>query len=482
MKEPSAKGSSVAAAPLQAQATLRQAAARIIPLAWPVLVGQVAVIAFSTVDTALIARYAATDLAALAVGVSVYITIFVGFMGVVLAVGPIAGQAFGAKRLSEAGDAVHQAVWVALAFSVLGSVLLLFPQPFLSLAQTTPEVGDKVRSYLAALAFALPAALLFTVYRGFNNAVSRPKAVMALQLGGLLLKIPLTALLVYGLGPLPAMGVTGCGIATAIAMWLQCGLAFWFFKRDSFYAPFGIIQAGQKLRAPNTAAIRSMLKLGIPMGAGIGLEVMGFSFMALFISRIGATPVAGHQIAVNMVSIMFMMPLALSSATATLVAQRVGANDARDAKRLGWHGMAIAALASAALGAVVYGLREPITRLYTSNEVIVAAALPLLTWLVLFHFFDAMQTMAAFVLRSWRIATLPMVIYALALWGVGLGGGWGLVFGGWVSGAPAWLQGAQGYWVASTAGLCCAAFGLTALLLWGLPKDKVPISAKPVGS
>ena len=112
-------------------------------------------------------------------------------------------------------------MWLALALTLLGSTLLVFPYPFLALAQATPEVADKVRGYLLALAFSLPAALLFAAYRGFNTAVSRPKAVMALQLGGLALKVPLSALLVYGAGPVPSLGVTGCGIATAIAMWFQ---------------------------------------------------------------------------------------------------------------------------------------------------------------------------------------------------------------------------------------------------------------------
>ena len=105
----------------------------------------------------------------------------------------------------------------------LGSTLLAFPWPFLALSQATPEVEAKVRQYLLALAFALPAALLFAAYRGFNNAVSRPKAVMVIQLAGLGLKLPLSAALIFGVPALgiPELGVQGCGIATAIAMWLQ---------------------------------------------------------------------------------------------------------------------------------------------------------------------------------------------------------------------------------------------------------------------
>lgn len=200
-------------------------ARRIAVLAWPLFFGQLAVLAFSTVDTVMTARHSALDLAALAVGGAVYITVFVGFMGVVLAVGPIAGQLFGAGRLEDAGSQLHQAMWLALGLSVLGCSLLLWPEPFLALSHAEGEVAAKVRGYLSALAFALPSALLFTAFRGFNTAVSRPKIVMGLQLGALLLKVPLTALLVFGAGaaeaqasglsPSPHLSLLGAALIVA---------------------------------------------------------------------------------------------------------------------------------------------------------------------------------------------------------------------------------------------------------------------------
>ena len=160
------------------------------------------------------------------------------------------------------------------------------------------------------------------------------------------------------------------------------------------------------------------------MGLSILIEVTGFTFMAFFISRIGATPVAGHQIAVNMVSLMFMLPLSIANASSTLVAQRIGAGDAEDANRIGWAGLELGVLIAAVLGSAVYLLREPLIGLYTSDPVIIAAALPLLAWVVLFHVADAAQTIAAFVLRAHRIATVPLVVYVVAIWVIGLGGGY----------------------------------------------------------
>jgi multidrug resistance protein, MATE family len=441
----------------------RSDAARILPLAWPVFMGQVAMVLFATVDTLLVARASATDLAALAVGAAAYITVFIGLMGVVLAVGPIVGQLYGAKRFEAAGEQLHQALWLALGLSLLGSTLLVFPQPFIALSRAEPEVAQRLRGYLLALAFALPAGLLFAAFRGFNNAVSRPKAVAVLQLGALALKVPLAALLVHGAGPVPALGVVGCGISTALAMWCVVLVAWQVMKRDAFYARFSIF--GRGLRPPDRAALAKQLRLGVPMGGSVLIEVTGFASMAFFISRFGTTPVAGHQIAANLVSLLFMVPMALGNATGTLAAQRIGAGAAHEARRIAWHGLELAALIALALGTAVFFTREAVVRLYTADEAIVAAALPLLAWVALFHFVDAMQIVAAFTLRAWHVATLPLLIYATSIWGLGVGGGYALAFnlGGDV---PATLHGARGFWFACTAGLALAATGLVLLLAW----------------
>ena len=452
-------------------AALAADARRIAPLAWPVLVGQLSVVAFTTVDTVLVARHSALDLAALAVGAAAYITVFIGLMGVVVAISPIVGQLFGAGRLAEAGEQLFQAGWLAVALALPGCAILVFPQPFLALGRVAPELEPLVRSYLFALAFALPAALLFTAYRGFNTAVSRPKAVMALQLGGLALKVPLSMLLVSGAPAIgvPALGVTGCGIATALAMWIQLSVALWVLRRDPFYQRFAL--RGRGVRWPQRTAIGAQLRLGVPMGLAILIEVSGFSLMAVFIARMGTTPVAGHQIAANMVSVLFMLPLAIANATSTLVAQRVGAADRADARRIGWHGVQIATAIALAVGVAVYAGREGIIGLYTRDPLVVAATPPLLAWVALFHTADAVQCVASFVLRAWKVATVPVLIFAGSLWGIGLGGGYVLAFDVLGVSPPA-LQGAAGYWAASTAGVTVAAAALLGLLVVVMGRER----------
>ncbi len=449
-----------------AQATgWRHSARRLLPLTWPVLVGQLSLLAYSTIDTVLVARHSPEDLAALAVGAAAYITVFIGLMGIVLALSPIVGQLHGAGRDAEAGRQAHQAVWLALFVAVPAAALLAFPAPFLAWAQAGPEVEAKVRGYLLALAVSVPASLLFTCYRAFNVAVSRPKAVMVLQLGSLGVKLPLSLLLVGGapaLG-LPALGATGCGIATAVAMWAQLIVAAWWMRRDPFYTPFQLM--GRGLDRPDGAALRAMVALGLPLGGAILIEVTGFSSMALFIARLGATPAAGHQLAVNLVSLLFMLPMALATGASTLVAQALGRGDGADARRVGWHAVGLAAAISGVLGAALYAARQPVLALYTDDAAVLAAALPLLAWVALFHLADAAQITCNFVLRAYKVATAPMVIYVASLWGVGIGGGYLLAFDRLGITPPA-LLGAPGFWFASTVGLVLAALALLVLLRW----------------
>lgn len=434
---------------------------RIVPLAWPAFVGQIAVLAFSTADTLLIARRGAVDLAALAVGAAAYISVFIGLMGVVLAVGPVAARSFGAGRHRDAGDELRQALWLAFGLAVVGCAALAWPEPFLAVAGVPPAVAAKVRAYTGALAFGLPAALFFAAFRGFGTAVARPKAAMAIQLGGLAAKVPLTALLVHGVDGVASFGVAGCGIATTVVLWGQWLAAWTLLRRDPFYARFGWPARG--FVPPRPAVLASLLKLGVPMGLAILVEVTGFTFMAFFIARSGTGAVAAHQIAANLAALLFMLPLALANATGALVAQRLGAGDARDARGLALHGLQTAFGAGAAAGALLVVLRHGVVALYTRDAAIAAGALPLVACVGAFHVCDAVQTMAAFVLRAYRIATLPLAVYAASVWGIGLGGGWALAFGGWPV-VPDALRGARGFWVAGTVGLGVAGAGLMALL------------------
>lgn len=434
---------------------------KIAGLAWPILVGQLALIANGVIDTAMTARFSSEDLASLALGSSIYISVFVGFYGVLQALSPIIGQLFGAGRMDDIGREVRQGLWLAALLSIIGATLLGHPEPLLELAHATPAVSLSASHYLQWLTLALPATLIFRVYSALNNAISRPKKVMALNLIGLALKIPLNYLFIFGGFGLPALGGPGAAIATVTIYWLLACIALGQLWRNPDYRIFSIF--GQGFEWPSWHAQRSLLKLGIPMGMSYLIEVTGFTFMTIFITRLGTTIVDGHQIIANLSAILYMTPLSIAYASGTLVAQAIGAGDLALARRTGNSGIRLAASLAVMAGALIWLCRAPIVRLYSPDPAVITAALPLITYLALYQLFDAIQVTTAFVLRAHKIAIVPTVLYAVALWGVGLGLGYVVGFDT-LGLTPAVFQGASGFWLCNAVSLAMVATGLFAYL------------------
>ncbi len=430
---------------------------RVAHLAWPILIGQLAVIANGVVDTMMTARHSATDLAALGLGASVYVSIFVGLSGVMQALSPIIGQLFGARKFEKIGSEVRQGVWLAIFLSVVGSVLLLFPDFLLGIADAPPALGDKVREYLALLALALPATLGFRVYASLNTAIGRPRMVMAIQLCALLLKIPLNALFIFGGLGLPALGTPGCAIATGITAWLALLAGWLIVRRGASYRQFAIF--GRGLAGPSWPAQAALLKLGVPMGLSYLIEVTAFTFMALFIARLGSETLAAHQVTANFGTVLYMLPLSIASATGTLVAQEIGAGRLQAARHAGDAGVKLGTALAVAVGAIVWLAREQIIGLYTPDASVAAAAMPLFFFIAFYQLFDSVQVGTAFVLRAYKVATVPTLMYAVALWGFGLGGGYLLGFDV-LGGTPDMLHGAAGFWLGNSVSLALVAVAL----------------------
>lgn len=432
--------------------TLTQDLRRIAALAGPVLVGQLAVIAFSVIDTIMAGRASATDLAAVGLGGSIYVTVYISLMGVLQALAPIAGQLYGAGRHAEIGVEVRQAAWLGLALAVPGMLLLSFPGPLLAFAKAPPELVDKATAYLHLQAFGLPAALGFRIYSALNNALSRPIMVTLLQLLGLAVKVPLNAWFIHGGLGLAPMGGPGCALASTLISWMWCLSGALILRHGGAYRPLGIFAAWSW---PMRSHLWALLRLGVPMGLTYLIEITSFTLMSVFITRLGTVTLAGHQIIANLGAVAYMLPLSLGIATSTLVAQAVGARDRAGARRVGWRGIRLAAALALAVGATLWLLRAPVLQAYASDAAVVQAALPLVTFVALYQAFDAVQVTTAFVLRAYKIALVPTVIYAVSLWGIGLGGGYVLGFG-LIDGMPAFTHGAAGFWLANSLSLAIA--------------------------
>ena len=432
---------------------LREDIPSLLKLAGPLLIGQLAVIAFGVLDTAMTARYSADDLAALAMASAIFISIYVGLTGVISALAPIAGQLFGAKRFSEIGEEVRQATWLALGLSVLGCFILLNADHLLAISQMNDAIEGKAKLYLNILAIGLPASMGMRVLMALHNAVSRPTVITVVQIIGLALKLPLNLLFIYGGLGIEGMGGPGCAVATVIINWSWLLMTLGFVLFDRFYKPFKIFT---RFSMPNWHRIWTLLKLGAPIGFSYLIEVTSFTFMSLFIARLGTTALAGHQIVANMGTVIYMVPLSLSIATMTLVSQSIGANKPERAEEIGWSSVFFTTALCISIGITVWILRVQLLDLYDPPAEVKAFSIPLFLFIAFYQVFDALQITAAFILRAYRIAFWPMVIYAGSLWGVGLGGGYLMGFNV-LGNTPDFLQGANGFWAGNSLSLALAA-------------------------
>jgi MATE family multidrug resistance protein len=280
---------------------------------------------------------------------------------------------------------------------------------------------------------------------------------MAINLVYFAVKIPLNAVFIYGALGAPELGGPGCAVATAIASWLIFALAWIYCARHPFYAQFRIFSLWSW---PHLPTLWTHLKLGVPIGLAFFVEVTSFTFMALFLARLGAATSAGHQIASNVTAVVYMFGLAIGNATAVLTAQAIGARNPREARHTGLTGIGIMFAISACAGVAIFFTAHQIVFLYTRDPAVQSIAIQLMAYIAFFQLFDTAQVVIVNALRGYKIAFIPMLVYTVALWGIGLGGGYALGLER-VEGAAALglatPMGAAGFWLAGVASLVVAA-------------------------
>lgn len=448
--------------------------------AWPVLVSSWASLIFGVLDTAMAGHASAADLQAMALAASIYITVFVGLMGVVHALIPIIAQHYGGQRYLEVGRAWGQGVWLALGLSLAGAAAMLFPDTWLSLSGSVdPDVRNSITWYLRALILALPATLVFRTIYALGTAVSRPKTVMVINLGSVTFKFFFNWVFMFGKLGMPAMGAVGAGLSTALVGWMTFAAGLWAIYHDPYYLRFK-----PRLGRPDWASQKELLRLGLPMGGSYLIEICAFSFMALLVAREGMYVTGGHQIMANLAALSYMMPMAVGIATASLTAQAIGARDAQKARATGAAGIGIVVAGAILTATLLVLARAPILSAYTDDLKVAAVAAALLQILPWFHLCDAMQCIGSYLLRAYKVAVVPLILQVVALTGLGLIGGWWLGFGP-AAGmlrpvvqaiAPGAPLGAGTMWLMALSGL-----GLSAALLFAWYGHVVRVQARLLG-
>lgn len=424
-----------------------------------VLVGQLAVMAFGVTDTIVAGRYSQQALAALSVGSAVYISIFVGLLGVLQALLPTWAELHGASRKEELGRSVRQALYLAGLTMGAGILALLFPGALLEWTQVPAALQGEVRNYLAVLTLALPPALLFRMYSTLNQSLGRPLLVTWLQIASLAVKVPLSIWFAFGGLGLQGRGAVGCAWATVVVNSVSILLAIWLLRTQTLYRPYAI---WRRMERPDWHVIGQFARLGVPGGLAIMVEVTSFTLMALFIARQGTVASAAHQVAANLAAVLYMTPLSIAIATSARVSYWLGAGDHGRARLAIRTGFKLALVLSLGLSATMLLARHGIASVYAKSPEVAALAAGLLGWLAVYHLGDAAQVLCVFILRCYRVAVAPLVAYCVLLWGVGLSGGYLLAYRGIGTLAP--QNSPLAFWQASTLALALLAPILLAIL------------------
>ncbi|MBF6629640.1 MAG: MATE family efflux transporter [Comamonas sp.] len=427
-----------------------------------VLTGQLAIMAFGVTDTIVAGRYSSEALAALSVASAVFVSVYVSLMGVLQALLPIWSEQHGRGEQAAIGASFRQSLYLAAGATALGMLVLLFPGWLLEWTQVPPAMQGDVRAYLMIVGWALPSALFFRLYTTLNQALGHPQLVTWLQVGALVLKVPLSIWLTFGGAGLPAQGAAGCAWATLLVDYAIALIALVLMRRQSLYAP---LQIWQRMEAPDWQRLRDFLRLGIPAGLSILVEVTSFTLVALFVARQGALSAASHQIAANLAAVSYMVPLSLAIAVSARVSWWRGKGDEAQAQQLVWLGVKMAAASGVLLSLALLTTRHYLPHIYTADTTVIALTSALLLWVALYQLSDSVQCVCIFLLRCWRVTVLPLVVYCGLLWGCGLGGGYWLAYkSGAVS--PLWAMTPTPFWVGSG-----CALGLVAIIfIWLLRK------------
>ena len=428
-----------------------------------VLIGQLAVMAFGVADTMIAGRHSPQALATLSLASSIYISIYVALNGLVQALLPVWAELHGAGRHTALGRSVRQALYVCAMASVLGMAALCWPDPWLAWTGVPPELWPQVRQYLQVLALAVAPSLLFRLYGTLNQSLGLPRLVTWLQAGALLVKVPLSVVLTFGMGSWAGLGVVGCAWATLAVNTLMLLTGLWLLRTQDIYRPYRL---WQDMEAPDAAQLRRFLALGIPAGLTIMVEVTSFTLMALFIARLGEVALASHQIAASMAAVLYMVPLSLGIATSARAGYWMGAGHPMRARQAAHTGLAIAAgMAVLCAGALALS-RPALAGAYAKDAAVAAAATAWLGLVAWYHLADALQAVCVFALRCWRVTLSPLLVYTALLWGVGLYGGYLLAY----QGLGAWpaTPSVRSFWLTSSVALAVVTVLLLARLEWAM--------------
>lgn len=399
---------------LTSERNWRGETAALFRIAGPLIVNNLAIAGMQFADAVMAGRLGAASLAAVAVGGSIWFLGFTLFLGLMMAISPIAARYFGAGELAMIGRYTRQGLWLAAA---LGAILILFAQtlaePALELLRIDSEFRGVTLDYVKAIMFGAPAICAFLAFRFTTEGIGHTRPIMYTSLFALVCNVFLNYVFMFGHFGAPALGAVGCGVASAVTMWLIMFILGGHMYLHPRYRPLQIFVKVAPMRFP---VLREIVSLGWPISITITAEAGLFSAVSILMGTRGAEITAAHQIALNFSSTLFMVPLALSSAITIRIGHALGAMNLDAARYSGTVGISACGVFMACSATFLLVFRDAVVSVYTTDTAVQAIAVSLLLIAAVFQVADGVQIGAAGALRGYKDTRKPMVINMFSYW------------------------------------------------------------------
>ena len=421
-----------------------------VSLGGPIIVSLLAQQTLGFIDTVMAGNLSAKDLAAVAIGRSLFVPIFLVVLGVLLAVSPIVAQFYGERKIDQIGKTVWQGLLLSQMLAIPSFFLVRNLEIVMHFMQITPEIIPISMGYLKAISWSFPATFAYLTLRFFNEGISITKPNLYFSLIAIPVNFVGNYALMYGKFGFPKLGAIGAGWATTMVWWTMLTAMLIFTFRMKNYQHFRIFH---KMSLPNWRYMREILHIGIPNGMSLGMEVGMFAIAALIIGSLGVAIMAGHQIAINVASLTFMIPLGLSFATTSRVGFAVGEKNYDGVRIAGYVSGGLSVMVMCLTAAMMYLLPYAIVKIYSKDLAVIEVAAQLLLMAAIFQISDGLQASAMGALRGLKDTRIPMFVNIIAYWIIGIPLGYylGIVRS----------MGAQGLWIGMIAGLTFAAISHT---------------------
>jgi MATE family multidrug resistance protein len=386
----------------------------LIRLAGPLIVNNLSIAGMQFADAVMAGRLGARELAAVAVGGSVWFLGFTMCLGLMMAISPIAARHFGAGNPALIGRYTRQGLWLSVGLG-LTFILVMhsIAEPLLTRVGIAEQFRDLTVGYAKAIVFGAPAICAFLAFRFTTEGIGETRPIMYTSLFALVANVFFNWVFMFGHLGAPAMGAVGCGVASAITMWLIMLILGVYLYVHPRYKSLEIFARVAPVRLP---VLREIVSLGMPISVTITAEAGLFSAVSILVGTRGPEITAAHQIALNFAATMFMVPLALSSATTVRVGQALGAGRQTAARYAGFTGIIVSGIFMSCSAVILLVFRDAVVGLYTSDVSVQAIAISMLLMAAVFQVADGVQVGAAGALRGFKDTRVPMAVNTFAYW------------------------------------------------------------------